>query len=143
MPSPTSSTRPTSRVSSLERYCSISVCNTETISLALNLMTASRDYLRADIFQLGSNGTVVEHVADAHGQAAQHRRIHDVFQNRLQVKLLTKTLGQAIFLVRRQSHRGANHHPHTSRALVVQLTVGSTDRPEQVQPIVVVQDHEK
>src|SRR5438132_1345105 len=69
MPSPTSSTRPTSRASSFERYCSISVCSTETISSALNLMTASQQDVVADGFELGADRAVILPIADANEQA--------------------------------------------------------------------------
>src|SRR5512145_3158392 len=86
MPSPTSSTRPVSRASSLARYCSISVCKTETISSALNLMTTSLDQLFAKGVEAGANRAVVDPVAGSHDEAADQLRIDAGVQHRLQVQ---------------------------------------------------------
>src|SRR5260370_8014893 len=53
MPSPTSSTRPTSRVSRRAPKFLISSVSTEVISSALNFITASRDNLGAKVVEAG------------------------------------------------------------------------------------------
>src|SRR5437588_12742203 len=112
MPSPTSSTRPTSRASSLARYWSISADNTETISSALNLITASRNDLVANTFQFRPHGQIVEPVADAHDHAAQQIGIDLGLEYRLLVKGRPQLLAQAFPLVIAQSHGAPNLHRH-------------------------------
>src|SRR5712692_659772 len=99
MPSPTSSTRPTSRASSCPRYCSISACNTETISSALNLMTASRNELVPNGVEFGAHGGVIQPIADAHHHAAQKLRIKLRLQHRIQLQGIPQLLPQAIRLL--------------------------------------------
>src|SRR5437773_12559646 len=86
MPSPTSRTRPTSRASSCPRYCSISVCNTETISSALNLMTASRYKLVPNRLEPGANRGVVQPIAHAHDHATEQLRIDRRLQDRVELQ---------------------------------------------------------
>src|SRR5947209_17204596 len=105
MPSPTSSTRPTSRASSLARYWSISVWSTETISSALNLIAASFDDLVPDVLELGTDRAVIHPVADLHDEAAEQLRIDAGFQHRLLLELLAELLHQALALVVGQRHR--------------------------------------
>src|SRR5437016_3507799 len=121
MPSPTSSTRPTSRASSLERYWSISVCNTETISSALNLMTASRDDLVPKSFQLGFHRVVVQPVADLHHHATKQVWLDGRLQHRLLVEGVPQLLPQSLLLVVRQRHRAAHLHPHPAGPPVAEL----------------------
>src|SRR4029078_10743336 len=99
MPSPTSSPRPTSSVWTCERYCSISVCRTETISSALNLITASFDELFLQVFQFGSQRAVVAPVVDADDHAAQQRGIDLGLQHRLTLKRLPELIGEALTLI--------------------------------------------
>src|SRR5437016_1682545 len=70
MPSPTSRTRPTSRVSSCVLYWRISSTSTETISSALNLMTAHLPQLFAQIDESRPHRAVKDPVADAQDHAA-------------------------------------------------------------------------
>src|SRR5438132_355078 len=107
MPSPTSSTRPTSRASSLERYWSISVWRTETISSALNLITASRDELVSDTLKAGADRAVVEPVADADHQPTEQIGLHARVKERLQAEGVAELLAQAVALVVGQGHGGA------------------------------------
>src|SRR2546422_1077696 len=110
MPSPTSSTRPTSRVSICERYCSISLVRTETISSALNLMTTSRDELVPDNVKLRADRGVVDPVAYLHHQSAQKIGIDPRFQNGFQTKRLVQFLLKAFTLIVRQGERRGNLH---------------------------------
>src|SRR5262245_44422916 len=106
MPSPTSSTRPTSWTSIWPRYCSISVCSTETISSALNLMAGSRDYVGTDCFQLGPDRGVHLQVAHAQDQTAKHVWIDALLQNGVSLHVLAKILQQALALVAGQGNCG-------------------------------------
>src|SRR6202047_1584670 len=136
MPSPTSSTRPTSRASSLDRYCSISVWRTETISSALNLIIASLDQLVPKSVELSADGGVVLPVADLHNQSAQNLRVNVRHEDRFKAQGLPKVCAPVIALVLGQGHRGA--HPDTNAVcpLVGDVAGGDKDRPEQVQPLV-------
>src|SRR3954453_16706542 len=91
MPSPTSRTLPTSRLSTCDRYCSISDCSTETISSALNLMRASLDQLLPQGVQARADGQVDQTVADLKLDAADQVGVDGLDQDGLKVKPL---LGQ-------------------------------------------------
>src|SRR5687767_10946605 len=80
MPSPTSSTRPTSRTSICDWKCSISCWTTEAISSALNLMDAPVDHLRPHLFQLHGDGRVIDGVADPQHHAADQALIGVAFE---------------------------------------------------------------
>src|SRR5437773_7825177 len=110
MPSPTSRTRPTSRASSCPRYCSISVCNTETISSALNLMTASRYKLVPNRLEPGANRGVVQPIAHAHHHASEQLRIDCRLQNGVELQCLAQLLPQTILLIVGQWHGRAHLH---------------------------------
>src|SRR5947208_1018768 len=99
MPSPTSSTRPISLASSLERYWLISVCRTETISSALNLMTASRNDLVSDLVQSGTQRAIENPIADPQLNAAEQLRINLHFQHRLDAQLVAHALADALELI--------------------------------------------
>src|SRR5436190_16441573 len=105
MPSPTSSTRPTCLVSSFFSYCWISLCRTETISSALNLMTASFDQLIAKVVQSSANGGIVNRVADAHLEPAQQGGIDVQHQHRLELKIRMKLGPESNLHVLAQRHR--------------------------------------
>src|SRR4051794_21868551 len=104
MPSPTSSTRPTSTASIWERYSLISSSITERISSALNLMTATLDNFFADIVQPGAHRAVEQPVADLHHHAAQQVGIDLRLQHRFQVKRRSQLLDEPLALVVRQRH---------------------------------------
>src|SRR5205085_11064422 len=99
MPSPTSRTRPTSRVSSWVRYCSISRCRTETISSALNLMTAHLPQLFAQIEDLGSHRAVEHEVADPQDHAAPELRLDLLVDDGFQVESAAQVAHQAFGLL--------------------------------------------
>src|SRR5262249_50205909 len=120
MPSPTSSTRPTSRTSSLVLYCSISVVRTEAISLALNLMTASHDDLIADVGEFRAHGSIVLPVADADADTADHFGLDSQRQYRFAMQEVRKVVLQALALIVGQGNRGGHRHAHTAGALVAQ-----------------------
>src|SRR5947209_12816551 len=108
MPSPTSRTRPTSRVSSWVRYCSISRCRTETISSALNLMTAHLPQLFAQIEDLGADRLVEDEVADPQDHAAQELRLDLLVDDGFQAKGAAQVVHQPRGLLGRQPHGGAD-----------------------------------
>src|SRR5581483_2232759 len=83
MPSPTSSTRPTSRTSSLARYWSISFRRTETISSGLNRMAAFLDDVLSDRPQPGADAGVVTEVTHLQDDAAEQVGVDLHFKLRL------------------------------------------------------------
>src|SRR5579871_6870614 len=99
IPSPTSSTRPTSRTSIPERYWSISACRTETISSALNLMTASRDELVPKVVEACADRAVVDPVAHVYYEAADQLGIDLGFHDRLQMESILQFLAEPLALV--------------------------------------------
>src|SRR5438445_9528791 len=140
MPSPTSSTRPTSRASRWARYWSISLWRTETISSALNLMTASLDDLFPDAFQALANGRIVDPVAHADHHAAEQIGIEPGLKQRLLVIALTQLSEQALALVLGKWHGGLDLHAQAASPIVAQLPVGGEDWPDQVESLVVVEN---
>src|SRR6478752_500308 len=75
IPSPTSSTRPTSVRVTCDWNCSISRWITEVISSALNFMGLSFDESAADRLQAGADRGVVDLVSDLDDQAPDQRRV--------------------------------------------------------------------
>src|SRR6516165_10559388 len=143
MPSPTSRTRPTSPASSREWYSSISFCNTETISLALNLMTASRDNLFANPVQTRTHRGIVEPVAHPDPESAEEIAVYLGLQNRLQVERFPNLLPQAGLLGIGQRHRRLDLDANPGVTFIVQFPIGSKDGPQQIQPILIVEHEEE
>src|SRR6266446_6861811 len=108
MPSPTSRTRPTSRVSILLWYCSISLVRTETISSALNLIAASLEDLMFQGVDARTHGAVVNQVADLQLHAAQEIGVDLLEKRRLQVERSADLPGNALAKVVGQWNRGAD-----------------------------------
>src|SRR5437763_3155607 len=136
MPSPTSSTLPTSRASTCWRYCSISLCRTETISSALNLMAASRDELVLDRFEPRLQRQVVEQVADLDLQPAEQVRVHHFDQDRLHPELLAGRRLDALALLVVERHGRAHLEADPAVQRVAQLAVLRPDRPDDVEAVV-------
>src|SRR5438067_13909430 len=106
MPSPTSSTRPTSSTAPVFRpYWLISLTRTDTTSFGFNDMTASLDQLVAEGIQLPADAGVVPPVAELHDQAAQQVRIDADVEDRLLVRQLAQLLQELLALVVRQRRR--------------------------------------
>src|SRR5262249_25107798 len=120
MPSPTSSTRPTSRDSSLVRYWSISVFRTETISSALNLMAAFHQDLVFQLFEPGAHRAVVDPVADLNDHPAQQVGIHFRFEHRLAVNGFTKFAPKLFGLFGEQRRGRQDLNTHTAGPLFEQ-----------------------
>src|SRR6516162_7206160 len=105
MPSPTSSTRPTSRAVTSWPESMISRSSTETISSALNLITTSLNELFADVVQPGADAGVVDPVVHLHDQAAQQVRVGAGLQDRLAAEGSAQLVAQPLLLVVGQGHR--------------------------------------
>src|SRR5437588_9901724 len=127
MPSPTSSTRPTSRVSIPVRVCLISSLMTETISSTRNAMTAPLDQLSADLVQPGADAGVIDPVADPDDQPAQEFRLDLFFQQRLDLADRPHVVAQPGPLAVGQRNRRADLDHHAPRAAVVHVLVGKGD----------------
>src|ERR1700722_20314346 len=108
MPSPTSSTRPTSRLSIPVFSPVISCSITETISSTLNAITAPLDELVPDVQQARSDTRVVDPILNADDQPAQDGRIDNFLKHRLALADLADVLAQSFALVVGQRHRGAD-----------------------------------
>src|SRR5690242_10736644 len=124
MPSPTSSTSPTSRDSSCWPYWLISCWRTRTISSASKRMAASREKLVLERLDAGADGGVDHMVADLKAAAAQTGRVHGLDQNRVHV--VEPLPGQGLHLVPLavgQWYGGGHLHPQPSGPLVHQLPV--------------------
>src|SRR5512147_568458 len=87
MPSPTSMTRPTSRTSIFDSYCSISCWINEAISSALNFMCAPIHHILTERIQLVGDRAVIHGVAQSQDGAADQVGIDDGFQNRFAAEL--------------------------------------------------------
>src|SRR3954447_26388562 len=108
MPSPTSRTRPTSRVSAPVLRSLISRVRTETISSGLNRMAATLDELVPQGFQLRADGGVVQPVAHPHHQAADQVGVHFRREDRLAPEARAQFVAQPLELLLRQ-RRGRAH----------------------------------
>src|SRR5579859_836450 len=143
MPSPTSRTRPTSPASSREWYSSISFCKTETISLALNLMTASRDYLMANLFQTRTHRGIIQPVPHPDAQTAQKAGVQLALHDGFKMKGIPNSLLQADLLVIWQGYRRLDLDPDSAAALIIQFPVGGQNRPQEIKPFLVVEHQEE
>src|SRR5207244_10592588 len=86
MPSPISSTRPTSAVSIWPRKSSISFWMTEAISSGLNFMEAPLAQAASQLFQASPQRTVINGIVHANDQPADQRRVRLRFKNRFKVQ---------------------------------------------------------
>src|SRR5260370_11957720 len=114
MPSPISSTRPTSSAWSLERYWSISVWRTETISSALNLITASLNELFADIVQPALDRRIELPVANLDDHAGNQVGIDLGIHDGLLVEFRADFLAQALGLFVPRRHSAFHLYPHAA-----------------------------
>src|SRR2546421_1458452 len=120
MPSATSRTRPTSRVSSCERYCSISCWRTETISSVLNLATAQLPQFLAHVEDLGAHRAVEDKVGDAEDHAAKQVWLDALVQDRFEAEGLVQIVHQPLALVVGQGDRAADLDAETPAAQFIQ-----------------------
>src|SRR5438128_12150194 len=130
MPSPTSSTLPTSRDSTCARYCWISSVRTDTISSALNLMATSRNQLLFDGCEPRPHGQVHQPVADLDLHAAQKLRIDLLDEHRLQTVIGAGQFLQPLALGVRQRHGRADQDADALVQFVPQFAEHRRDRPE-------------
>src|SRR5438874_9175715 len=106
MPSPTSSTRPTSRVSMEGRKSAISRSRTEAISAVFKAMSAPLVELVPYHLDPGADAGVVDVVADAHQQTAQDVGVDPEVQDGFPAEGPAQVVGQpAALLVRQQDGR--------------------------------------
>src|SRR5438445_12259623 len=110
MPSPTSSTRPVSRTSSLSPMSAICRPMIDVISLALsfNDIAASGHQLIAESLQAGTHGGVVDLVADLNDQPAEQLGIGAKVQDGRFVKRFGKRFANLVLLGFGQRHGGAH-----------------------------------
>src|SRR5262245_62665990 len=104
MPSPTSSTRPTSRALIVGSTSLIWPTSTEMISSARNGMAAPLDQLIAGLVDAGADAGVVDPVADAHDQPAQQVGIDLFLQDGFDLGHLPHVGAHATALVVGQRH---------------------------------------
>src|SRR5580704_14749428 len=112
MPSPTSRTRPSSRATALPRIWSISRVRTETISSALNRMTASLDELFADHVKTGADAGVVDPVVLLYHQSPQQTGVDGGGQYGFLPERGPQLAGQPRPLVVAQGDGGSHAHLH-------------------------------
>src|SRR5258707_453590 len=143
MPSPISSTRPTSSAWSLSRYLPISFWRTETISSALNLITASLNELFADILQPALDRRIELPVANLDDHAGNQVGIDLGIKDGLLVEFGADFLAQVLGLVVRQRHGAFHLHPNAAGPFVVQIAVGGVNRAQHVEPLMRVQHQKK
>src|SRR3569623_934621 len=127
MPSPTSSTRPTSRTSILESYCSISCWRTEAISSALNFMDTPMDHLRPNPFQLRGNGRVVDGVADTDHDAGDQVGIDLSLQPGFRRQYAAQLRSNALRLVVRQRRGRGDLYADPTAQLIELIMQGAID----------------
>src|SRR5207302_8122078 len=139
MPSPISSTRPTSSALSLSRYCAISFWRTETISSALNLITTSLDELFLNGLEPAADRRIDPPIADLHDHSGDQIGIDPRFKHRLLVELGPDFLTQGLGLIVGQRHGTHNPHAHEAGTLIVQIAVRRMNGPQRVEPLVLVE----
>src|SRR6516165_4068322 len=143
MPSPTSRTRPTSRVSSWVLYCWISSTSTETISSALNLMAAHLPHLFAQIDKLCPHRAVEDPVADADNHAAQQVRLYLLLEDWFQSEGLAEVVLKALLLVLRQGHSTLHQDAEMPPPQVRQVPDFLVDDAKEHQPVVVIEHQQE
>src|SRR5262245_50093715 len=122
MPSPTSSTCPTSRVSTFRSNSEICLLMTLRISLALVAMAdALVEQESAEGLEPGADGGVDHPVADLDDEAAEEVRVHSDVQDGLFAEHVGQGLGQGTALGVGQVGRGGHLHLHASGPFVENL----------------------
>src|SRR4051812_26610324 len=139
MPSPTSRTRPTSRESGPTSKPLISSLMTETISPTFNAMAAPLDELVLDRLQARPDAGVVDPVAHPHDQSAQDVRVHGFVQNRLPAADGADVADQPLAFRVGQGDGGADVYRHLAVPSFVQVMERRHDRPQHLEPFVVVE----
>src|SRR5262249_11162420 len=139
MPSPTSSTRPTSTTSTLLLYCSISLVRTEAISLALNLMTASHEDLIADVLEFRTHRGIVLPIADADANAGDQLGIGFQLEDGLEAPPTAKLFLQMLALIVGERDGGGYFHPDAAVARTSPIAQRRQDPSQQLRPLLGVQ----
>src|SRR5688572_5697648 len=124
IPSPTSSTRPTSWTTAPSLPASlISFRRTETISSGLNFMTATLDQLIADLVQSLTDACVVLPVVDPDDQPAQDVRIDPLVHHGLLAGELAHLPGEPLALLLAQGDGTRDVHVDLSCPLLDEFAV--------------------
>src|SRR6188474_1840856 len=105
MPSPTSSTCPTSATSRAPRYCSICLRRTEAISSALIFIATAPHHFAPHALQPVAYGALVDAIADADDHAGEQFRPDLGLDDDLASELLLQHLVQAGALLGRERRR--------------------------------------
>src|SRR5579859_4073548 len=126
MPSPTSSTCPTARVST--RWSKLLIFSTRTLMISLesilvDIAVAPIEQECAERLEPGADGGVNHRVAHLDDQPAEQVRVHPYVEHRLAVENVFEAPGQRAPLGVRKRDGGRNLHPHAPVALVEQLAV--------------------
>ena len=124
------------RCPGVSRNCSISVCRTETISSALNLMTASRKNLFLHVIQVVAHGASTCKSPMRIFMPPSSSGAHTGVQNRILLKDDCECARSGRADVIGQGHGRLHQHAQAVLAFVVDLMSAVPNRPHQVEPIV-------
>src|SRR5262245_60239109 len=143
MPSPTSSTRPTSVRVTWAWNCSISRWMTEVISSALNFMRLSFDQSLAKLFESVADRGVVDVVADLDDQPPDQGRVDDEPDDGRGAEHLREPLGERGLLGIVERDGRLDDDLPAVPAPVRELARRADDRGKGCEPAVTVQDPEE
>src|SRR5580700_4851906 len=110
MPSPTSSTCPTSLVASCPLKSSISFCRTEAISSALNFMETPLLDALAQLRDARDQRAIVDGIGDPDHNSADQRRIDLGLENRVKRKRFGEAPAEAFLCLVAERQRRSNLH---------------------------------
>src|SRR5215210_4774893 len=139
IPSPTSSTRPTSRTSWPDPRPVISRWRTETISSGLNFIAAPRQQLIADGLDPVPDRAVEHLVADLDDHPAQKGLVHLGRDDRVEPGGLADRLVELLGLGVRQRDGRPDRHPDALGPLVHAAPVGGGHVTDEGQPVLGVE----
>src|SRR5262245_45581437 len=139
MPSPTSSTRPTSRTSWPAPISLISRRRTETISSGLNFIAAPRQQLISDSVDPRTDRAVEHLIADLDDHPAQEFRIDPHPDDRLQPGRLGDFLFPHLRVALVQRYCRSHPDPQPLVPLVEQVAIRCPHVPQQGQPVLGIQ----
>src|SRR5262245_8542948 len=143
MPSPTSSTVPTSETSSWLRYSSICLRMTEAISSDLIFIAAAPHHGVAEALQPAAQRAVVDRVPDAEHEPAQQLGLHLRLQDALPLQSRLQERDELLGALCRQGLGGRRLHAGAPGLLVGQVAVGGGDPSECPDPSLVDQETEE
>src|SRR5262249_40685634 len=117
----------------------ISSWRTETISSALNLMTASLNQLFANMAEPALDRRIEPPVADLDDHAGNQIRINPRLEEGFFIELRVDLLSGSIGLIGGQRHGAPDLDADAAGPLVEQVSVGRTHSPDHIQAVVPVQ----